>query len=240
MPIGIHEQTVATTAPPPLRAGDRLTQAEFERRYAAMPPMTHAELIAGVVYMASPARHEPHGKPHLQVAGWVYTYCVATPGVDYSDNATVRLDRHANEVQPDVLLRLEPGAGGRSRVDADGYVSGPPELVIEVAASSADRDVGIKRTLYQQSGVQEYLVWRVEEERVDWWELADGAYRPLPPDDDGVVWSRVFPGLCLNVAALLAGDIAAVAATVQQHVGTPAHRAFVERLAQASAAAQER
>ncbi len=232
MTIGFPEQPIAAPAPPPLREGDRLTQAEFERRYAAMPHIKKAELLAGVVSMPSPARHEPHGKPHLQVAGWIYTYCAATPGVDYSDNATVRLDRHANEVQPDVLLRLPPAAGGRSQIDADGYLFGPPELVIEVAASSADKDMGLKRELYQHHGVREYLVWRVEEARIDWWELADGAYRPLPPDDHGVLCSRVFPGLCLNVAALLAGDIAAVAATVQQHTGTPDHRAFVEWLAQ--------
>jgi hypothetical protein len=53
---------------PPLVNGDRLTQPEFHRRYEAMPPNTRAELIGGIVYMASPLRN-PHGKGsyHLSV-----------------------------------------------------------------------------------------------------------------------------------------------------------------------------
>ena len=34
---------------PPLESGDRLSRAEFERRYAAMPALKKAELIEGVV-----------------------------------------------------------------------------------------------------------------------------------------------------------------------------------------------
>jgi hypothetical protein len=37
---------------PPLENGDRLTRAEFMRRYAAMPEVK-AELIEGVVYVPS-------------------------------------------------------------------------------------------------------------------------------------------------------------------------------------------
>jgi hypothetical protein len=43
---------------PPLENGDRLTRPEFERRYAAAPHITKAELIEGIVYVASPLRHE--------------------------------------------------------------------------------------------------------------------------------------------------------------------------------------
>ena len=39
---------------PPLNAGDRLSRAEFERRYQAHPEITKAELIEGVVHMPSP------------------------------------------------------------------------------------------------------------------------------------------------------------------------------------------
>ena len=36
---------------PRLENGDRLTRAEFERRYDAMPELNKAELIEGEVYM---------------------------------------------------------------------------------------------------------------------------------------------------------------------------------------------
>jgi len=66
--------------PPPLCSGDHLSRDEFERRYAAMPESTRAELIEGIVYVASPARTE-HGIPHAMVATWLGNYVAATPGV---------------------------------------------------------------------------------------------------------------------------------------------------------------
>src|SRR5580692_489598 len=51
-------------ATPPLENGDRLTRAEFERRYDAMPRLKKAELIEGEVYMPSPVRHGQHSYPH--------------------------------------------------------------------------------------------------------------------------------------------------------------------------------
>jgi hypothetical protein len=48
-----------TSQIPPLESGDRLTLPEFERRYSAMPDVKKAELIEGIVYVASPLRFEP-------------------------------------------------------------------------------------------------------------------------------------------------------------------------------------
>src|SRR5437588_9748300 len=94
----------AAGAIPPLRDGERLTRDEFERRYEAMPELKKAELIEGVVYVGSPVSHRYHGAPHSLMVTWAGNYSVGTPGVEASDNATVRLDED-NEPQPDVLLR---------------------------------------------------------------------------------------------------------------------------------------
>jgi len=104
-----------------LASGDRLSRAEFERRYAATPSHIKCELIDGVVYMASPLRYESHGKPHGKIIGWLFVYSTATPGIELADNATVRFDLDS-ETQPDALLRLLPAAGGQSRISADDYV----------------------------------------------------------------------------------------------------------------------
>src|SRR5215210_4815484 len=112
---------------PPLENGDRLTRPEFERRYEAMPHLKKAELIEGVVYMPSPVRHEGHGRQHHELSGWLMMYWVSTPGVEGSDNATIRLDLD-NEPQPDLLLRLT--TRGQSQIDADGFIGGAPELVV--------------------------------------------------------------------------------------------------------------
>src|ERR671922_3091229 len=114
----------------PLENGDRLTRAEFERRYEAMPHLNKAELIEGVVYVPSPVRHRHHGAPHAQLIGWLVQYAAHTPGVEVADNTSVRLDLD-NEPQPDALLRIDPACGGQSRLSEDDFIEGAPELVAE-------------------------------------------------------------------------------------------------------------
>ena len=220
-----------TTQVLPLENGDRLTRIEFERRYSAMPKLKKAELIEGIVYMGSPVRAKSHGQPHAAIMAWLSAYWVATPGVSLLDNATVRLDLD-NEPQPDVLLRIE--SGGRSLVSDDDYVEGSPELIVEIAASSAAYDLHDKKQVYRRNGVQEYIVWQVFENKLDWFSLQCGEYVPLQPDDNGVVRSLVFPGLWLSVPSLLAGEMAKVIALLQLGLTSPEHAQFIELLANKS------
>ncbi len=216
-------------APLPLENGDRLTRSEFERRYEAMPHLKKAELIEGVVYMPSPVHHTVHSRPHAYIVGWLVHYCSATPNVDLGDNATVRLDAD-NEVQPDALLRIDSALGGASRISDDDFIEGAPELIVEIAASSESYDLHDKKKVYRRNGVQEYVVWRVYEEALDWFQLREGEYHRLEPDEAGIIRSQVFPGLHLDVKALLAGDLAAVLAAVRAGMETEEHAAFVQRL----------
>jgi Uma2 family endonuclease len=216
---------------PPLVAGDRLTRAEFERRYQAMPEVKRAELIEGIVYMPSPVRITHHARQHIVLGMWLAYYFTRTPGLeDVGDNATVRLDGD-NEVQPDVCLLRPAAAGGLARVDEDGYIVGPPALVGEVSGSTVSMDLHQKLNVYRASGVQEYLVWRVDDAAIDWLALRDGRYEPLTPDAEGLVRSEVFPGLWLNVPALLSGDLARVLADLDRGVADSSHAEFVRRLA---------
>lgn len=215
--------------PPPLHAGDRLARREFERRYEAHPEIKLAELLEGIVYMPSPTRFLEHAQPHGQLVTWLGVYSAATPGVLLGDNATVRLD-FENEVQPDGLLRLEEALGGRSRLTAEHYLEGPPELVLEIAASSASYDLHTKLRVYQRSGVEEYLAVQIYEQRVDWFRLREGVYQPLEPDAAGLLASDIFPGLCLDPAAFWAGDMARVLAVLQEQLVAPTHAAFVAHL----------
>jgi Uma2 family endonuclease len=215
--------------PPPLEPGDRLSRREFERRYEAMPDLKKAELIEGVVLIPSPVRYKAHGQPHSQIIGWLGVYVAATPGVQAADNTTVRFDRD-NEVQPDVLLRIAAAGRGRSRLTDDDYLEGAPELLIEIAGSSATIDLYDKLKVYQRNGVQEYLVWQVYEDRLDWFQLVDDSYQPLESDEAGISRSRVFPGLWLHVPALLDGDLAKVLAQLQIGLNSAEHADFLTRL----------
>jgi Uma2 family endonuclease len=215
---------------PPLESGDRLTRLEFERRYHAMPQVKKAELIEGVVYVPSPLRFESHARPHGHLVTWLGVYEALTTGVKMGDNPTVRLDLD-NEPQPDAVLLIDAAMGGRSRLSQDGYIEGAPELVAEVAASSAAYDLYDKKTVYRRNGVQEYIVWQVFDQKLDWFVLRQGDYW-LQTVDDGILRSEVFPGLWLAVSALLAGDMATVLAVVQEGLQSPDHAAFVKQLGQ--------
>ncbi len=217
---------------PPLENGDRLARTEFERRYEAMPQLKKAELIEGIVYVPSPVRHRFHGEPHSYVTGWLVLYKASTPGVQVSDNSTVRLDLD-NEPQPDALLLIAPERGGQTFLSEDGYIEGAPELVVEVASSSASYDLHSKLHVYRRNGVREYIVWRVLDEEVDWFVLRDSQYERLQPDTNGRLRSAVFAGLWLDPAALVRHDLPTVLATVQQGIASPEHVAFVTRLTSA-------
>jgi Uma2 family endonuclease len=223
-----HLQSSSTQNLPPLESGDRLTRYEFERRYHAMPHLKKAELIEGVVYLPSPLRFEPHAEPHGNLITWLGVYKAMTPGVRMGDNPTVRLDLD-NEAQPDAVLLIDTAAGGRSRLSEDGYIEGAPELVAEVAASSAAYDLYDKKTVYRRNGVQEYIVWQVLDQKLDWFVLQDEEYILQEPDD-GIIQSKVFPGLWLAVLSLLEGDMATVLTVVQKGLRSPEHAAFVEQL----------
>src|SRR5690242_2783619 len=192
---------------PPFENGDRLTRLEFHRRYESAPDLKKAELVEGEVHLGSPVRME-HGDAEGDLGGWLGAYRAKVAGLALSHNGTVVLDED-NELQPDIILRRT--AGGTSRAE-EGYVFGPPELVVEIAASSVSRDLHTKKNVYRRNRVQEYIVWRVLDGELDWFALHEGEYRLLAPDANGVIHSEVFPGLRLAVAKLLAGDFAGVLA----------------------------
>lgn len=202
----LHDASV-----PPLEHGDVLTRSEFERRYATMPRVKKAELIDGSVYMSSPVRTQAHGVPHVNLATLLRIYALKHPGLIVSDNATVRLDA-LNEPQPDLVLMRENGS---ARLDTDDYISGPPEFIAEIASSSASYDLHSKKRSYLRAGVGEYLVWLALEERFAFWEYREEDFVEIPSDADGLLESRIFPGLVIDTRALLAGDLATALARLR-------------------------
>jgi Uma2 family endonuclease len=95
------------------------------------------------------------------------------------------------------------------------YLEGSPELVVEIAATSASLDLNAKLRTYERAGIPEYLVWRTLEDVVDWFALESGRYKPLKPGSDGILESRQFPGLRLSVDVLLDGSLRDLLALVR-------------------------
>lgn len=224
MPMAAH------TLPPPLREGDCLTRDEFMRRWEAMPELKHAELIDGIVYMASPVSIQ-HSDYHSPLSFWLSSYAAGTPGCRVSLEGTWLMGEK-NVPQPDITLRILPENGGQSQVEGN-YPAGAPELAVEVAASSRARDLGAKMKLYERVGVRDYLIADTQRCKFLWKEWTNGGYQPLEPGSDGIFRSRHLPGLWLEDDALWRIDLPRLFAVVQEGLATPGHAAFVARLAAA-------
>jgi Uma2 family endonuclease len=213
---------------PLVEAGDHLDQVTFHERYKAMPPAFRAELIGGVVIVPSPLSRG-HGVYHALVMTWLGNYCIATPGTLTADNTTTILGE-TSEPQPDGMLIIEPAAGGQTGLSEDDYTTGAPELIVEVASSSASIDLHAKRRDYEQAGVLEYVVVVLRQQFIRWFILQNGTYQEVSPDADGIFRSRIFPGLWLHANALLQLDGITVMDVLRQGLTTPEHAAFVQQL----------
>ena len=204
----------------PLQSGMRLKADEFYRRWEAMPHLKKVELINGVVYMP-PMVSDEHGDNDSLLGGWLVIYSLATLGTRSSTNRNYRLDEY-NAPQPDQSLRILP----KFNVQALGI----PELVLETAVTSVQFDLNEKRKLYEAAGVQEYIVAEVDHEKIHWFQLVEGMYQPVEPDEDSVYRSKVFPGLWLDADAVYQYDSDRFQTVMQAGLQSPEHREFVEKL----------
>jgi Uma2 family endonuclease len=212
-----------------LHTGDRLSREEFHRIYEKMPEAFKAELIGGIVYVASPLKRR-HGTPHLLLGTIFGTYKASTPGVEGGDNTTLLLGDEG-EPQPDLYLRILEACGGQTRVNADDYIVGVPELLAEIAWSSRAIDLHAKKQDYTRYGGVEYVVACLRERQLRWFDLR--ADTELPIDADGVCRVRTFPGLWIHGDALFADDYGRALATLEQGLAMPQHAEFVKKLAAA-------
>jgi hypothetical protein len=211
----------------PLAAGDKLTREEFLDIWEAHPGIKRAELLGGIAYMPSPVSFE-HGRIEALLGGWLIAYEAATPGTACSHNTTSFILE--DTPQPDLNLRILPEYGGASRIE-QGFLAGVPELIVEVCRSSASYDLHVKYDLYETGKIPEYLAVLVYEEEIRWHVLKDDRYVVMPPDPDGILRSKVFPGLWLDGTALLAGNLQQLLKRLQEGINSPEHQRFVADLA---------
>jgi Uma2 family endonuclease len=213
---------------PPLENGDHLDQPTFHARYEAMPEDCRAELVGGIVYMASPHK-DPHSKAQQLVSHWLGEYAEATPGTDALLNNTQILGPDS-EPEPDGCLFILPEYGGQVHIDKDEYLNGAPELIVEVGSATESIDLNRKKLDYQKAGVREYVVLALRTQQVFWFIRQRGQYKEVPLPADGIFRSRVFPGLWLDAEAILSSDRRRVLAALREELATPEHAAFVAKL----------
>lgn len=213
---------------PPLENGDRMDQKTFHERYLAMPEHIQAELIGGIVYMASPQKL-PHGRSWSLGTALLGLYEEATPGVQSVINTT-NIMGPESEPQPDCGLFIEPDKGGQVRITEDEYLEGAPEWLLEVSATTESIDLHQKKADYEKAGVREYVVVALRSKKVFWFVRRQGKFREMEPDADGIYRSKVFPGLWLDPAALLEKKVRRLLKVLRQGLASPEHQAFVKKL----------
>jgi hypothetical protein len=191
-----------------------------------MPEDVKAELIGGIVYMASPLRMA-HGRYHSKLALILSLFEAATPGVETALDTTTILGEES-EPQPDIVLRLLSEHRGQSNVDEAGYLVGAPEFVAEISHSTVGIDLHQKKTDYFRAGVQEYFVLSIEELEIFWFHFP--SRKKLKPNKAGVWKSKVFPGLWIDGPALLACDSTKLIATAQEGLESDEHAQLLIKL----------
>jgi len=210
---------------PLLANGDRMKQPEFHRRYELYDEDTKIELVGGVVYMSSPLR-KPHSDYDGRLGYGFERYAEGTPGVEALHGATTILGEES-EPQPDLGLRIIPAFGGQSWDEGE-YVAGPPELLSEIAYASRSIDLHAKLEDYRATGVQEYLVVLVEEQAIRWFHFPTNS--EINPDHKGLAKSLIFPGLWIDVPALMRLDLRSIREGIEAGLRSKAHAVFVKRL----------
>lgn len=218
---------VPVTDLPPLATGDHLDQPTFHARYEAMAAHIRAELIGGVVYMASPVSGG-HADSHSHLGGCLLVYAGATPGTKSYNDPTLILSGDT-EPQPDHCLVIRSEHGGATKMER-GYIVGPPELVVEIASSTEAYDLHSKKAAYERAGVREYVVVALRQAKVLAFVSRDGRFETLASGADGILRSETFPGLWIDTRAALASETNQLLAVLQQGLATPEHAAFVKRL----------
>ncbi len=217
-------------SPPILEVGDHLTFDQYEQRSGHTENSKRFELVEGRVTMNAAMRYTQHNEPLGEILTLITLYRLKTPGVASGIPTTVLLDAQ-NAPEPDAFLRILPEFGGRVIVNDKGYLSGAPELIIEIAASSVSIDLFEKKTMYERFGVEEYLVWRTEDAVIDCFDLQHGKYVNISPAE-GIWKSRTFGGLWFDTLQLAARNFDAALVATQAGLNSSDHHTFAQRLSQ--------
>src|SRR5262249_54747598 len=116
-----------------------------------------ADLIDGVIYMASPENTDAN-----ELFGWLFIVMELFVeeyqlGQIYGSRVAARLTEKTAP-EPDILFVSKRHL---SRVKRGG-VEGPPDLAVEIVSpDSIDRDYNLKRKKYEEAGIPEY--WIIDE-----------------------------------------------------------------------------
>jgi Uma2 family endonuclease len=159
-----------------------------------------ADLINGVIYMATPATLEHEEEFGFLLA--VVRIFVRRKKLGFVLGSRVAMQlSEENAPEPDLMfISKEKLAKAKGQA-----FLGAADLVIElISPSSRWLDLGEKKDLYAKFGVREYWVIDLFRQVAHFWRNNNGIWEDLPIDAMGIVRSVVLPGFWLRVDWLFA------------------------------------
>jgi Uma2 family endonuclease len=182
-------------------AQDLITVEDYFR---LVPDGQKADLIDGVIYMASPdSRRSNELMRFIVFLLTGFTKARGIGGEVFASRFTFVLSE-LRAPEPDVAyVRPE-----RVHLIGETRMQGGPDIAVEVVSrESRSRDYGEKKQLYQEAGVSEYWIVDPLQQRVEFHRLQGDRYELAPLVGNNCYDSVVIPGLYLNVDWLLADPL---------------------------------
>ena len=200
-------------ANPKRAADDLVTVDEF---YSLVPDGRKADLIDGVIYMASPDSHRAN-----KLTGFVYRLLqefLEARGI----GGDVVFSRYAFRLsefsapEPDVAYVRSERVG----LMEEGGMRGGPDIAVEVVSrESRRRDYDDKRRLYEEAAIPEYWIIDPIQERVEFLVLEEGRYQLVPLEENRLFRSRALPGFWIDVDWLLADPLPPATRCIEEILG---------------------
>jgi len=176
---------------------DLVTVEEF---YCLVPDGQKADLIDGVIYMASPDTRRSDrlgGFIKFLMQGYA---AVQGLGEVYGSRFAFELSQFRAPEPDAAFVRTE-----RLHLVSERRMVGGPDIAVEIVSrESRQRDYGEKKQLYADAGVSEYWIIDPLQRRVEFHRLHAGRYEPVPLEQNRIFRSAMLEGFWLDVEWLLA------------------------------------
>jgi Uma2 family endonuclease len=171
--------------------------------FTLIPEGQKADLINGVIYVASPdtPRHnEVESLVQVVLDGFASAHRL---GKVYVSRVAFELSR-IDSPEPDVAFVATEHL---DRVK-EGKVIGPPDIAVEVVSRwSKSRDYGVKLRQYESAGVRENWLIDGRARSATFYQLREGRFVPAALERDRIFRSEVVPGFWLDVDWLFADPL---------------------------------
>ncbi|MBI3922048.1 MAG: Uma2 family endonuclease [Armatimonadetes bacterium] len=181
-------------------ASDLVTVEDF---YALVEDGQKADLIDGVIYMASPDNYVSN-----DIGGFLYLllrcFCEAMDvGIVVVSRFAFRLSDF-NAPEPDVAY---VSRDRQHLVHANGMDGGPDIAIEIVSRDSRHRDYFDKKQLYEKAGVPEYWIIDPLQRRAEFYRMLGGRYELVPLEQNSFFRSDALKGFWIDVEWLFADPL---------------------------------